>query len=226
MGVVVLAFDVFLLLTMGTIVSIALVAGFEKELKTIFSPSGRTGFLRILFGGVWLVDGLLRFQAGASPQLSYWMVVMAGQGQPAWLSGWYAYWTGFIGGAPTFWWYGVGSIELVIAVCLIAGFLRKPVYLVGLCLSLFLWTVPEGFGGPYAPGSTDMGAGILYAVVFLALLHLDSVSSPPRFALDTVIARRWPTRRRHVPAEVSISAVVAQEDSVLAVGSSETGTYR
>ena len=226
MGVVVLAVDVFLLLMMGTMLSIALVAGFERQLKTIFSPSGRTGFLRILFGGVWLADGLLRFQAGASPQLSYWMVVMAGQGQPAWLSGWYAYWTGFIGGAPTFWWYGVGSIELVLAVGLITGFFRKPVYLVGLCLSLFLWTVPEGFGGPYAPGSTDMGAGILYAVVFLALLHLDSALSSPRFALDTVIARRWPRWRRLIPAGVSPLAVVVPADPVLTVGPSEPGTYR
>lgn len=226
MGVVVLAFEVFLLLTIGTIVSIALAAGFERQLKTIFSPAGRTGFLRILFGGVWLVDGLLRLQPGAFPQLSYWMVVMAGQEQPGWLSGWYAFWTGLIGGAPTVWWYGVGSVELVLAACLVAGFLRKPVYLIGLSLSLFLWTVPEGFGGPYAPGSTDMGTGILYAVVFLALLHLDSVSSPPRFALDSVIARRWPTRKRLVPAGVSLPAVVIQEDSVLTVGSSETGTHR
>ena len=36
-------------------------------------------------------------------------------------------------------------------------------------MSLVIWSTAEGFGGPYAPGSTDIGAAIIYLVVFLAL---------------------------------------------------------
>ncbi len=191
MGEIYLAFEVLVVLMMVAVACLALVAAVGARLKSIFSPGVRTAVLRIVFGGIWMADALLRFLPGAYPQLSYWMVVMAGDGQPPWFSGWFSFWTGTVAGDPAFWWYGIGVIELSLACCLFIGFLRRPAYLLGLALSLFLWTVPQGFGGPYGPGSTDMGTGILYAVVFLALLHLDSVSGPPRLAFDAVVGRRW-----------------------------------
>ncbi len=32
-----------------------------------------------------------------------------------------------------------------------------------------IWSTAEGFGGPYTAGSTDIGAAIIYVLVFLAL---------------------------------------------------------
>jgi len=52
--------------------------------------------------------------------------------------------------------------------------------------------VPEGFGGPYGPASTDIGTGIVYALVFLLLMELNATYGASRYSLDAVIERRWP----------------------------------
>ena len=171
-----------------------------------------------------MADGLLRFLPGTYSQLSYWLVVMVEDGQPPWLMGWLSAWASFIAGNPVFWWYGFGLMELAIGFCLFTGFLRRPVYLLGLALSIFLWTVPQGFGGPYGPGSTDMGTGILYATIFLALLHLDSVSGPPRFTLDMVMGRRWPAWQRLVQARTIPQPAAVPRESGVSLGRSADRT--
>ncbi len=58
----------------------------------------------------------------------------------------------------------------------------------GILLSLGIWSIPEGFGGPYRPGmSMDVGAGLPYAILFAVLL---SVSAGRYYGLD-----QWLTRR-------------------------------
>lgn len=224
MGEFYLAFEVFVLLVMGITVGVALAVALGRRLRAIFPPSVRTTALRMLFGSIWMADGLLRFLPGTYSQLSYWLVVMVEDGQPPWLMGWLSAWASFIAGNPVFWWYGFGLMELAIGFCLFTGFLRRPVYLLGLALSIFLWTVPQGFGGPYGPGSTDMGTGILYAVVFLALLHLDSVSGPPRFTLDMVMGRRWPAWQRLVQARTIPQPAAVPRESGVSLGRSADRT--
>lgn len=175
----------------------------RRGVRETFASSGGTTGLRMLFGAIWIGDGLLRFLPGADPQLSYWLVIMAEDGQPTWLVGWLSAWANLIAGTPAFWWYGIGAIELSIGVCLVVGFLRRPAYLLGLALSLFLWTVPQALGGPYGPGSTDIGTGILYAVIFLAFLHLDGVGKATGITVDAALERRWPSWRRLVQPPVS-----------------------
>ena len=218
MGEIYLAFEVFVLLVLGATIGVALAVSKGRRLRAIYSPSVRTTALRMLFGSIWMADGLLRFLPGTYSQLSYWMVVMVEDSQPPWLAGWLSAWAGLIAGNPALWWYGFGLMELAIGLCLFTGFLRRPVYLLGLAVSIFLWTVPQAFGGPYGPGSTDMGTGILYAVIFLALLHLDSVSGPPRFTLDTVLGLRWPAWQRLVQARASPQPGVAPRESGVSLG--------
>ena len=57
-------------------------------------------------------------------------------------------------------------------------------------LTLAIWSIDEGFSGPYGPGSTDIGAAIIYVFVFLALIVIDASSTGPEWCLDTVIERR------------------------------------
>jgi hypothetical protein len=58
---------------------------------------------------------------------------------------------------------------------------------------LFVWSVAEGFGGPYVPGTTtDVGAAIIYSLVFLARLLVDA----GRLSVDRWIIRRVPAWRR------------------------------
>jgi uncharacterized membrane protein YphA (DoxX/SURF4 family) len=151
-----------------------------QSLKTLF---------RMVFGVVWLIDGALKFSAG-------FVDAFAGKvspaGQPAWLQGWFTFWSGQVNGDPAFWVYLVGTFELLLGLALLFGFVRKVAYVCGALLSLFIWAVPEGFGGPYGPGSTDIGTGAVYALVFLSLLLLNATYGPSRWSLDALIERRVP----------------------------------
>ena len=154
------------------------------------SPGIRVAALRLLVGSILAVDATLQFLPGAPPQVAYLLVVGAGQNRPA-LSWWFSYWAGVIAADPGLWWYGTGILMACLATCLILGVARRLAYVVGFLFSLMLWAVPNGFGGPYAAPNTDIGAGLLYAVLFLVLLQMDSVSGAARLAGDAAVERRW-----------------------------------
>ncbi len=146
-------------------------------------------FIRIIFGFVWLIDGLLKFQPdmiSVFPQL----VTNAGLGQPMWLYPWFSFWSGVVSQNPAFWVYLVGIGELCIAAGLILGLLRKMTYLVGVFLSLVIWAIPEGLGGPYGPGSTDIGTGVIYSFVFLLFILISVSYGPSKYSLDRWIEKR------------------------------------
>ncbi|MDE1862240.1 MAG: DoxX family membrane protein [Thaumarchaeota archaeon] len=145
---------------------------------------------RIIFGIFWAVDGALKFQpglVGAFPD----MVSEAAQGQPGWLAGWFSMWHSVVVTDPAFFVYGTGACELAVAICLLLGLARKAVYVFGFFLSLLIWAVPEGFGGPYGPNSTDIGTGIVYALGFLMLAVISSALGPSRLSVDRAIESRW-----------------------------------
>ncbi len=71
---------------------------------------------------------------------------------------------------------------------LILGLLSNLTYVVGIIMSLGIWSIAEGFGGPYKPGqSTDMGTALPYALMFAILLF---VSAGRYYGLD-----QWLTPR-------------------------------
>ncbi len=55
------------------------------------------------------------------------------------------------------------------AIGLIFGLFSTLSYIIGVLLSVVIWTTAEGFGGPYTAGSTDIGAAIIYVLVFAGL---------------------------------------------------------
>lgn len=183
--------------TAMTMALVAIVLGVMFAFPETFrlrSPGRHAAFLRLLFGGILAVDATLQFLPGAPPQLAYLLVVAAGQNQPA-LSWWFSYWASVIAGDPGLWWYGTGVLMAFLATCLILGVARRLAYVVGFLFSVMLWAIPNGFGGPYAAPNTDIGAGLLYAVLFLILLQVDSVSGSARLAADATLERRWPRWR-------------------------------
>ena len=149
--------------------------------------------MRVTFGIVWMIDGALKFQPGFSMLDN---VQGAAVGQPAWLEPWFNFWIHLTSINPTFFSYSIGAIELALAFGLIFGFLRKIVYIVGFLYSLVVWSVPEGFGGPYGPGSTDIGTGIIYAFVFFLLMIVNAAFGPSKLSLDYIIEKRLPSWRR------------------------------
>jgi uncharacterized membrane protein YphA (DoxX/SURF4 family) len=145
--------------------------------------------IEIIFGIIWGIDGAFKFMPGfvsVFPQ----MLQSAAAGQPSWLGGWFLFWSSAIMGNPAVFVYMIGLFELAISFALIFGFMRKIAYGGGIVLSLLIWAVPEGFGGPYGPGSTDIGTGIVYAIVFLLLFALALYNRQGRLTLDAMIGRR------------------------------------
>ncbi len=82
----------------------------------------------------------------------------------------------------TFFAYLVAAVETVIAIALILGFARKTTYITGAAFSFLIWSTAEGFGGPYTAQSSDIGAAIIYTLVFISLLAMSAQFGPSRTA--------------------------------------------
>jgi nitrite reductase (NO-forming) len=145
---------------------------------------------RIAFGFVWLIDAYFKFQPGFAQNFSN-LIQSGGQGQPGWLAPWFAFWVNFTSFNPAAWAYIIAFSELAVAISLILGFMRRVGYSGGFVLSLLIWSVPEGFGGPYGPSSTDIGTAIIYAIVFLMLIVINAEQGTSRYSLDYYIERKW-----------------------------------
>ena len=145
--------------------------------------------LRIGFGVVWLVDAVLKWLPGFR---SNYMATIMGEadGQPGWVRPWFDFWTNVQHPYSTFFAYLVAVIETLIALALIAGFARKITYIGAIVLSLLIWGTAEGFGGPYASGSSDIGTAVIYAMVFAALMLFSYYQGPSRFSVDAWLVRR------------------------------------
>jgi uncharacterized membrane protein YphA (DoxX/SURF4 family) len=146
-------------------------------------------FVRVIFGLVWLLDGIMKFVFLNSAIFAQ-MVQAGGNGQPLWLMPWFNFWSTTVGYAPEFWLYLIGISELLLGLALIFGFVRKIAYSLGFLLSLLIWSVPEGLGGPYGPSSTDVGTGIMYAILFIALILINAEFGPSKYSLDRLLEKR------------------------------------
>jgi len=145
--------------------------------------------IRTVFGVIWLIDAhfkwLPAFQSGYLAMLQD-----AAKGQPAGLSPWFNFWINLVSPRVTFFSVATAVIETGIGMALILGFARKLTYLAAAGFSLVIWSTAEGFGGPYSAGSTDIGSGVVYALVFLALLALNRQAGPSRYSVDRWIEAR------------------------------------
>lgn len=159
-----------------------------KPLKTSF---------RILLGLIWFIDGVLKFTSGFVDGFQG-AVQTAASNAPPWLSGWFTFWNTQAGANATLIVSTVGALELALGIALIAGVLRKVAYLGGVVLSLLIWAVPEGFGGPYQTGAggTDVGTGVIYAIAFLGLILVNASYGPSRYSLDYYIELKLPSWAR------------------------------
>lgn len=124
--------------------------------------------LRILFGLVWLIDAWFKWQPDFVTQFSDYLTGSLA-GQPGWVQGWIHFWMNIVNVDPTIFARLVALGETAIGVALIFGVFMNLTNLVGVLLSVVIWTTAEGFGGPYQAGSTDIGAAIIYALVFVGL---------------------------------------------------------
>lgn len=156
--------------------------------------SRHVAFLRITFGVIWLIDASMKWRS-TFPANFIATLKSASEGQPGWLRFWFHFWVPHLIAHAHLFATFTAVAETLIALALLCGFARKITYLSAAAFSLLIWAIAEGFGGPYTPTSTDIGTGIIYAIVFLSLYGLDELSGKSTWTLDNYIAGKikwWP----------------------------------
>ena len=114
------------------------------------------------------------------------------QAEPNVIMPWFMFWAHMVTVDPLLLAVIIAILESLIALSLLLGFARKPMYIIGGVVSIGIWSVAEGFGGPYGSGATDIGAAIMYVFVFAALWGLEQFSTPlTPWTLDALIAKKW-----------------------------------
>ena len=124
--------------------------------------------LRIIFGGVWLIDASFKWNSAFLDNFTSYLTGGA-EGQSALVRAWIHLWVQTVSVNPHFFAVIVAITETVLGLGLIFGLFTEIAILGGIAMTLVIWSTAEGFGGPYVPGSTDIGAAIIYAIVFVAL---------------------------------------------------------
>jgi len=151
--------------------------------------------LRVAFGVVWALDAYLKWRPDFISQFGG-DVASAAKDQPDLLRPWFHLWRDLVAQSPHGFAYATAVVETLIAAGLVLGFGRRALYVGGAIWSLGIWTVPEGFGGSFVAGATDIGTAIMYAFVFLTLYSLETLPAATHaWALDGIIERRirwWP----------------------------------
>jgi len=144
---------------------------------------------RIVFGLIWGIDAVLKWLPGFR---STYVAAITGvaKGQPAWLAWWFDFWVKLQTPRPNFFAYVVAILETLVAVAIILGFARKLTYISSAVLGVVIWSVAEGFGGPYMSGSSDIGTAIIYALVSMGLLALCYYVGASRYSVDYYLERR------------------------------------
>jgi thiosulfate dehydrogenase (quinone) large subunit len=151
----------------------------------------RVALIRVIFGLIWAADAWLKWQPGFIAGFKD-VVAAHAKDQPAFLKPWFDLWIHVAALNPPILAYLTVATETLIAVSLIVGLARRPMYIVGLVFSLLIWATAEGFGGPYTAGATDLGTAVIYAVVFALLFLIDDLAGRSPFAIDSWIEERVP----------------------------------
>ena len=124
--------------------------------------------LRIVFGSVWLVDASFKWNPAFLNNFTAYLTSGA-QDQPILVQTWIHLWVQTVTVNPHLFGIIVAITETALGVSLIFGLFTEIAIVGGIALTLVIWSTAEGFGGPYVAGSTDIGAAIIYAIVFVAL---------------------------------------------------------
>jgi thiosulfate dehydrogenase [quinone] large subunit len=168
-------------------------------------PAARVGF-----GLMWAVDATLKWSPAFTGHL---LGYFSTGGQPGWVVAYVGWWTRLLGHDPRAVAYGLAAAESLVALGLLVGVGKRTVCLGGAVLSLLIWSTAEGFGGPYMPGSTDVGTSIAYVLVF-ALLWNPAAWPVGRLARPS---------RRTAAAAVWVAAVAGLLVTTTAIASTGSG---
>ena len=143
--------------------------------------------LRIAFGCVWAIDAYFKWQPAIRGQIMG-VRTQAADGQPAWEAAWINVWVHLANINPLAFGTMIAVVETLLAIALIFGIFPRGAMWCGLLFALMVWSVPQGFGGPYAADTTDIDSGLIYALVFVGLILGNAWKE---FSLTAALRRRF-----------------------------------
>lgn len=126
------------------------------------------GVLRIIFGIVWAVDAWFKWQPDFINNFSDYLTGTLERQPPA-VQSWINFWINIVKVDSHVFAHIVAISETALAVGLLLGVFSNLTNLGGILLAVVIWSTAEDFGGPYVPGSADIGSAIIYALVFAGL---------------------------------------------------------
>jgi uncharacterized membrane protein YphA (DoxX/SURF4 family) len=170
-------------------------AGEDSAARARRTPNPSAGWtgtiVRLLFGVIFGIDATLKWLPGYRNTYVD-QLKSAASGQPSWLHGWFHFWISLQSSAPLVFATLVGLTETGLALVLLLGLARRVGYTIGVVYTLLLWGIGEGFGGPYSSGATDVGTGIVYALLFVTLLTFAPPARRERLSVDRFLEGRLP----------------------------------
>ena len=149
------------------------------------SRSKSIAVTRVSFGLVWAINAYFKWQPAFANNFQGYLTETY-DSQSTLIQSWLDIWIKLTSVNPHLFGQMIALAETGIAIGLILGLFSNLDYIGGILLTLLIWTVPEGFGGPYTVGATDLGAGIIYPFAFAGLLLL---SAGQHYGLDRYL---WP----------------------------------
>lgn len=131
------------------------------------------GVLRIVFGLIWVVDAWFKWQPDFINSITDYLTG-ALEGQPTAVQAWINFWINIVNVNPHIFAHIIAISETLVALGLIYGVFSNLTNIGGAFLTLVIWSTAEGFGGPYVPGSADIGSAIIYTMTFAALFLMNA----------------------------------------------------
>lgn len=141
--------------------------------SSVFGSVGRVRVIAVVwvvFGLVWAIDATLKWLPAFAQNSFIGTLQGARLGQSSAVQGWINLWLNVLQGEPMLYARLLAVAESLLALCLLVGAFTNIACVLGGLLSLAIWTTAEGFGGPYVAGGNDIGASIIYVLVFVVLV--------------------------------------------------------
>jgi len=125
--------------------------------------------VRIAFGAIWLIDGVLEWQPADFHNFSQLITAMS-QGQPAPLGAIIGTGQAIVAINPILANGLLAALETAIGLSLITNTLSRWALRLSALLAALIWVFGQGLGMVFMAGATDIQSGPLYVLVSLMLL--------------------------------------------------------
>lgn len=125
--------------------------------------------VRITFGVIWLIDGLLEWQPADFHNFLQ-LITAVGQGQPALVTALIYAGRDVVAINPMLANGVLAGLEVAIGISLITNVLSRWALRISALIAVAIWVFGQGFGMVFMAGATDIQSGPLYVLCSLMLL--------------------------------------------------------